>query len=649
MTKVLHVVVANDADNVQAVKAVSGADLWLGFDIYFVAQLPPSNGDFAGYVAEFGSASGLPIDGVFVQNYSGTPKFSTGRTNNGPFAAAATGVWYHVDFRYRPDVPIGTGMFVDNVDQAVTSAFFDTGAIDSVAFGVEFPDSWMTTFEFYIRNITVGSTRGATDAWNGDITAGLGAFTSTHIGAGQTLEVIDDPTPPDVVPPSDPVGGVRISVALNDGPLVEDPTWTYLTDYPNLTAGYDIERLPDEGGNAQVRVYDQDGILDPTNSSGPFYGLIETTLQIQIELYNPTNGNCYSRFRGYIDELAYDVAPFTHQNQAGDTVGVTTLTISCVTIFALLTKIKMFPGEFGVTPPVGSEGTVYFDPVDVDVRILEVLDNAGITSGFYVVFTGNVTVYEGVYSPGQSPLDPIQEAAESEFPDLAIIYADRFGRFVFHGRLAKFDPAGTASDAGPDAWDFTHWKAGDGKAVALSPSDTSQIRTFAFTRGWSRIINEANAMSKGIAETDIPGQLVKDTVSMGLRGICPWDKQELLTRSGLLTGNNANDECKLFATFQVANNAEPRNWITEISFKSVHPSRVGAAANWDQLCRADISDLIDVTMSHPGGGGFNAEPHFIDGIHETAEPLNGEYAMVVQNLTLSPRALFDNPAGLDGV
>ena len=40
---------------------------------------------------------------------------------------------------------------------------------------------------------------------------------------------------------------------------------------------------------------------------------------------------------------------------------------------------------------------------------------------------------------------------------------DAVGDVVFHGRLARFDPEGTAATAGAQ-WDFTRWKVGDGTA-----------------------------------------------------------------------------------------------------------------------------------------------------------------------------------------
>jgi hypothetical protein len=228
---------------------------------------------------------------------------------------------------------------------------------------------------------------------------------------------------------------------------------------------------------------------------------------------------------------------------------------------------------------------------------------------------------------------------------------------AIHGRLAKFDPSGTAASASPGAWDFTHWKAGDGKAVTASPTDTAHIRSFAYNRGLSMIRNAALCTPNHIDDpqttpgtSDIPGQYVTDATSIGLYGIRSWSAENLFVEDGILTGNSALDECLAFANFIKANYAEPRNRISEITFKAIHPDEEGAAANWDMLCRADISDLVDVTIRGPGdsptGYIFNAEPFFIEGVHEEATPATGEYAMVTMSLDLSPQAYFTTGAGV---
>jgi hypothetical protein len=172
------------------------------------------------------------------------------------------------------------------------------------------------------------------------------------------------------------------------------------------------------------------------------------------------------------------------------------LKIECVDIFEILTAIEMQPdGSFGDDPTTASyadaTGNIFFAVTDGQGRIDQVMGNAGINVDFYVCFTLNINAAEAVYSPSENVLQVIQDVADAEFPTVANVYTDRFGRLAIHGRLAKFDPSGTAASASPGAWDFTHWKAGDGKAVTASPTDTAHIRSFAYNRGLSMIRNSA--------------------------------------------------------------------------------------------------------------------------------------------------------------
>lgn len=464
-------------------------------------------------------------------------------------------------------------------------------------------------------------------------------------------------------------GPVRVGVAFPDGAggnLALDPTpvWTYITEDSSRVASYTIDRGRQfefdktDAGSATVTVNDRDGTLDPTNSSGPYFGKIEPLLQIIIDLWNPVASEYQTRFRGWIEDFNYTVAPFTHQVADNSTVGLTRLEISCVDIFEILTAIEMQPdGSFGDDPTTAgadATGNIFFDntgPTEhARSRVNQVLGNAGIPTEFYVCFTLNVDMRESVYSPSENVLQVIQDVADAEFPTVANVYTDRLGRLAIHGRLAKFNPAGTAASASVGAWDFTHWKAGDGKAVAASPTDTAHIREFAYNRGLSMIRNSILCTPTGIADADIAGQYVSDATSIGQYGIRSWSAENLLIEAGVLTGNSANDECLAFANFVKANYAEPRNRITDIVFKSMHPDAEGAAANWDLLCRADISDLVDVTVRGPGDSDaayiFNAESFFIEGVHEEAIPLTGDYAMVTLSLDLSPQAYFTTGAGV---
>jgi hypothetical protein len=444
---------------------------------------------------------------------------------------------------------------------------------------------------------------------------------------------------------ADPTG--RFLIAFDDPTLEPTPTWTRIDSYPNLVTSYTIDRGRQyeidrtDTGRATVTIADVDGILDPTNPFGPFWdsgtdsSKIRPLLQATIGRRNPVTGAWHTRYRGFIEELDYTVDPSQQYNQ---------LTVTLIDIFEILSAVEMLPGEFGDTPPAGSEGQVFFDNAQMGDRITQVLTNAGIPDAFYVVFSGNVHLYEATYSSaGESAMTAVQEAADAEFPGVSNVYTDKLGRLVVHGRLAKFDPAGVlAGISDPTVWPWRHWQAGDGAAVNLSPSDTAHVRQFAFNRGLSKIINSAVATPAGIDDTDVAGQIVTDPDSIGLYGIRSWSAQSLLTKAGVGDSLGALAETQLFATYYVDNYKTPKNRVTACGFRTMHPDRTGAAATWDLLSSIDIADQVDVTVGSPGGGGFILEPYYVEGVHEQVQPLNADYDDVTLTLDLSPKAYYDN-------
>jgi hypothetical protein len=326
---------------------------------------------------------------------------------------------------------------------------------------------------------------------------------------------------------------------------------------------------------------------------------------------------------------------------------MTALQIDWVDLFEILTAIEMQPGEFGDDPGVAGFGDIFFDNASAHDRCTQVLGNAGIPSAMYHIFTLNVDMQESVYSASENVLQVIQDAADAEFPTVSNVYVDRLGALAVHGRDAKFDPDTVAAGAG-SAWAYNHWKVGDEQAVNASISDTAQIRTFSFNRGLSKIFNSSYCTPNKVTDAQKAGQLFTDPTSIGLYGIRSWSAENLFVEEGTTTHRDDLGECLLFATFITSNYKTPRDRITEISFRSMDPDDPRAAANWSLLCQCDIADSIDVTVSHPGGGGFNLEPCFIEGVHEEATPLNGDYANVTTSLDLSLQAYFSNPEGLDG-
>src|SRR5574339_539578 len=104
---------------------------------------------------------------------------------------------------------------------------------------------------------------------------------------------------------TDSPGPGRVLVALSDGPLVAEPTWTR---YDTLTdcrcagwdsyAGRQSELDTTDTGTATVYFHDQENVLDDDDLVG---------LQIMLQLYNPVTATWQIRWRGHIDDIQRDL------------------------------------------------------------------------------------------------------------------------------------------------------------------------------------------------------------------------------------------------------------------------------------------------------------------------------------------------------
>lgn len=600
-------------------------DIWLKFRIFYdAAALAVWAANFA-EIADIRIVAGAKraLAGIF-----GTDWYFIDGAGQTDFTAGTpvTDTWHDVEVHWdRANV---SELYIGGSLTATQTA--PNNAVDNVFVGLV--DTTIDAANItYVDDIKIGTTRGAFDIFSEDFEGAtpLANFTFTD----GTLTVVDDPVPPVV---SSPEG---ISIAFDDPTLEPDPTWTRIDSTDNFVANatidrgrsFELDRM--DTGRATIKINDQDGTLDPTNTTGPYFGKIEPLLQVAIALHDPVADTWTTIYRGFIDDYSYDADPSQRINF---------LTLSCVDAFEILTAIEMLPdGTFGDTPDASETGNIVFAAAEVDTRINQALGNAGWPSTLATVFSGNVSVQRTVYSPGQSILEVIQEAADAEFPGLAVVYVSAEGKVTFHGRKAKFDPVGVSAGAG-GAWTFTHWKSGDGTAVNASPTDTAHIRGISGNRGLSKIINSAIATPKGIKPAAVAAQTVTDSTSIGIFGVRSWSATDLITEGGLNDSLDANDETQLFAQYQVDNYKVARDRISQLTFKSIWPDDTRAGATWDLLCNAEISDLIDVTVDYPGGGGFTAEPFFIEGIHYQIGPATPEFWMVTLTLDVSPQAYFNS-------
>ena len=453
----------------------------------------------------------------------------------------------------------------------------------------------------------------------------------TDIAGSATLVVTASPA---MVEPD-----TRFQLAFDSPTLEPDPVWTSLDEIPNLVASYTIDRGRayeldrTDAGRATVQITDPDGLLDPTNADGPWYGKIQPLLQAQLGRRNPCNGEWASRFRGYVENFEYEVDPTQRLNR---------LTVSLVDLFEILSAAEMHPGEFGVTPPAGSEGQVFYPAQSVYGRIFDLLRDMGLPKRLQVIMPGAVDCDDTIYSPGEPVLAAVQEAADAEMPG-SNLACDRAGRIVFHDRRSRFDPAGVLGELGWEKWDYREWRIGDGAAVTASPTDTVQVRQFGFNRSLSRVINSASATPVSVKDEDVAGQLVVDPTSIGLYGIRSWSADRLLTFVSLIDGANALVETRRFAEWIVANYAEPQDRISTVGFRSLRPDDPRAPALWQFLLSVDIGDSVDVHVATKTGG-FESVWYFVEGIHEDVKPLVPGFDDVTLTLDLSPRSYYDvNP------
>lgn len=436
----------------------------------------------------------------------------------------------------------------------------------------------------------------------------------------------------------------RILVALDDGPLVASPTWTRLDDVDNFVSGYDIhagrQTNLDQTDTGTMSVYfnDTTGRLDPRNTLSDLYGKIDGR-QILAQIYDPVASTWESHFRGWIDYATFDINPAV--DAAGKPI-VATVQLECVDMFDYLGGLQMIPGYFGSTPPAGYEGTIYYQPTPdsligptVDARIIEALTDAGVDSTRWSVFTGNVSMVGTTYDPGDSVLVVVRDAADAELPMIANIYCDRQGRFVFHGRYSRFDPV---TVSGGTTWDFTTWKAGDGVAIA-GDATRAQVRVLSYSRGRRDIINAAVAWPTGMDQADMPGQVFADATSQtdyGYHGMPAMEDLQIF--EGTTTGNTGKVECAKYAELWVKNRKDPLERVETLTLKSVWPDDSRASSTWGMLTRADISDIINLSVGYPGteGVGLQEYESYIEGYSTRVRPLNPDYDYVERDFDISP-------------
>ncbi len=450
----------------------------------------------------------------------------------------------------------------------------------------------------------------------------------------------------------------RVLIAFDDTPQEPNPTWTRIDDptsanFPqNFVAGYDTQNgkqtllAQTDTGTGLVYIYDNKyGLFDPRNASSPYYQKLDGK-QIMLQLWDPVREVWEQQFQGTIDFITYEIDPQA-VNAEGQPINAT-LQVNCVDVFDYCAGFGLTPGLAGVKPPRGAADGVYYAETvgNLDDRIIEILADIGIDESRYVVFSGNVRPQAVKYDPNAAGLTALRDAADAEFPFISNLYVDRFGRLVFHGRYGRLDTINLAADTDPSRWDFHSWRVGDGKAIQADMT-RAQMRVLNYDRGRENIINVASCWPQGILPADMPGQVYADVTSIDAYGAhAAPPMSDLILRFPIYDDHhggptNANDECFAFAELLVKNQKDPRESITALQLKTVHPLDGRAENVWPMLTQADVSDMVNVAVGYPGGTGFTgsspADEYFIEGRTMRVRPLDKDnYDYVELDLAVSP-------------
>jgi len=443
-----------------------------------------------------------------------------------------------------------------------------------------------------------------------------------------------------------------ISLAPADTALTASPTWERIDTAYNVTS-FTVDRgRPNEmgrtdTGTAHIELIDKTGAFDPTNLGGHFFGRLTAgvpmgpLVQARIELQNPLTSVWTTLFRGFISSIQW--VPYRRETHAN-------VTIDLVDGLAYLAACEMAPdGSFGDEV---FEGNIVFHEkstgsVDaVQGRINKALDQAQWPAALREIFTGNVYLQETVYAPRSTVLSVIQDAADAEFPDVANVYIGgprSPGNLVFHGRLARFNPADTS-------YNIQRWNTGDDAAANADTANVCRLSPpLVASLDDTLLYTSALATPQNIDDGDIPGQYLTNPAEAAKKGLRTWSAENLATFGGVST--TAEVEVLKFADYIRDNYPQPKVRVGQLTIKSRNPSSVYAAATWNLICKVDISDIVHVKTTHTGGGGFDTD-FYVEGIHYTARPgpaypgtLSGVAIPYVElTLDVSPRGYYDvNP------
>lgn len=449
--------------------------------------------------------------------------------------------------------------------------------------------------------------------------------------------------------PGDPAHG--ICIAFDDDAMEPTPTWTRLDDPLGyrLADGFQIHRgreseLDITGvGTASVSFRDTEGLLDPMNPTGPFYGKLVPRRQACIALFHPITAVWHPIFTGFTKEQNNSLDMWTADR------GLDRPMMVFEDAFGYLANILLTRGVHGDPTSVGEFTDIYYHGIPsnlrgvaqafchVDDRINQILDDAGWPATRRDIFSGNVSVQGVVYERGDQILSALWDAADAELPTVANIFPTRFGDIAFRGRFSRFFPENPG-------YGIAHWFVG-GEAQALADPDVVPMAGPVFPRtSEDDIMNSYIALPAGpITEAQAAANLVEDATSITLYGYRHESADNLLTSAGHTdaTPTTAMEECLKFGQYRVGNYKDPQTRISTLKLIGRGEESINAQALWDMICQVEIGDLVSVETTHAGGGGFD-EDFFVEGISYEAHPMRDDMLEITCELNVSPRSFYND-------
>jgi hypothetical protein len=396
--------------------------------------------------------------------------------------------------------------------------------------------------------------------------------------------------------------------------------------------GRQFELDQTEAGIAQIKLRNESGRFDPTNTGSAYAAGLTALRQSKINVRHPFTGSWHDVFTGYAEDWQ-----FGRTGRKGSNA-----TLKLVDAFELLANAQ-------VEPQASGDGSLFYAEQHVDDRILAALADASFPAVRTDIFQGNVDVQERSYDPGTSILDVIFEAVDAEFPGVANFYISKEGIARFRGRGFRFNPDRYKANGRP----FNRWWLGDAAGIAADPSGSFtatwtspspgsldyeytrvRIHELEWSLGKDHLYNWACIWPSGATGVGKHTNVVRDNTSIGRYGKRALEIGDLIVQRGS-GGITALQQTKEYGQYYVNNYKLPGVRVSECTVQG----STRRPESWDFLLGVEIGDLVHIRTGHPGGGGID-DWFFVEGIHNDVSQLNGEFVKWVTKLDLSPKALY---------